>query len=334
MAAAIGDFTGDGRNDVAMSTGFYYSSRRDFRVWLFRQKPDGTLRDPVRYPTDLAYGDEAGMSAGDLDGDGETDLALATSAGVDIFWQRDGKLSSPVLLPIGTDRAGQVFIIDVIGGRRAELVVNTHHDVRIYKNVNGTFQPRKPIVLENTGVKVADVTNDGLPNLVANDGSTVYVRAQTARGPFAPAVSYTTTGAISTKGLEVADVTNDGLADVIVTFPRNSPNSAINIFPGEASGTLAAPVRYPSYEVPDVVASVDLGGDGRSDIVTLHGGWLEAGVYLQAEDATLTAEQLVPIPDASHYNLQGLALGDVNDDGKADIVFADRANGLVVLRQA
>ena len=44
MAVAVGDFTGDGRNDVAMSTGFYFSPRRTTdRVWLFRQKPDGAL---------------------------------------------------------------------------------------------------------------------------------------------------------------------------------------------------------------------------------------------------------------------------------------------------
>jgi hypothetical protein len=67
-------------------------------------------------------------------------------------------------------------------------------------------------------------------------------------------------------------------------------------------------------------------------VVTLHGGWNQAGVYRQLPDGTLAAEELSAIPYASHYSPHGLALGDVNGDGSPDAVLADYNHGLVVLR--
>ena len=59
-------------------------------------------------------------------------------------------------------------------------------------------------------------------------------------------------------------------------------------------------------------------------------GWLQAGVYLQG-DSGLEPEQLYPIPYASHYATQGLALGDFSSDGCTDVAIADYNYGLVIL---
>src|SRR6187551_2408785 len=50
-AVAVGDVTGDGRADVVMTTGFYFDSANDYRVWVFAQTAAGTLATPVSYPT-------------------------------------------------------------------------------------------------------------------------------------------------------------------------------------------------------------------------------------------------------------------------------------------
>jgi hypothetical protein len=71
--------------------------------------------------------------------------------------------------------------------------------------------------------------------------------------------------------------------------------------------------------------------DGRSDVVTLHGGWNRAGVYAQHVVGGFNTEDLYPIPYASHYESHGLALGDVSGDGRSDVVLADYNHGLVVL---
>jgi hypothetical protein len=126
-------------------------------------------------------------------------------------------------------------------------------------------------------------------------------------------------------------VTSDGRDDVTMSICGNQPNALLNVFP-QAGGRLGDPVVYSSYDTPDAVAVADMNGDGLGDVVTLHGGWNRAGVYLQ-EAGALGAENLFPIPYATWYDPKGLDIGDINSDGKPDIVVADSNSGLVVLRQ-
>jgi hypothetical protein len=55
-AVAIGDVSGDGRNDVVMTTSYYFGPGADYRLWVFVQAPDGTLTPPVSYATAGTYG--------------------------------------------------------------------------------------------------------------------------------------------------------------------------------------------------------------------------------------------------------------------------------------
>jgi hypothetical protein len=131
----------------------------------------------------------------------------------------------------------------------------------------------------------------------------------------------------------VGDVTGDGRADAILTIPGNQPGALINLWHQLPDGTLSDPYVYDSYDIPEPVAVTDVNLDGRNDVVTLHGGWDEAGVYYQRSNGDLFPESLYPIPYASHYNMRGVAVGDINGDGLPDIALADYNNGLVVLRQ-
>jgi len=68
---AVGDLTGDGRNDIAASIP---ENRPYGRMLILPQKPDGRLGAPVLYPTyDLA----AAVEAADLSGDGVDELVVA-----------------------------------------------------------------------------------------------------------------------------------------------------------------------------------------------------------------------------------------------------------------
>jgi hypothetical protein len=332
-SSAVGDFTGDGLLDVAVSTNSSQFHNHDFQLWLFRQKGDGTLRDPVTYATGLDNDDSVGgLAAGDLDGDGRTDLALATSDGAELFMQRDGTFAPPVLLP--SPGADQVLIEDIMGGHRPEIVLSSHLVVDIFRNEHGAFVEWGWKRMWSWELEVGDLTNDGRPDLVSTNNRGVDVRPQTPQGRFGPAVTYVTARDRVPMGLEVADITGDGLGDAIVNFLVVPPGYGLNVFRGRPNGALAKPVKVPSYDSPQAIDSVDLDGDGRSDVVTLHDYTPQAGVYLQRSDGTLGPEQLVPTPSStSYYHLQALSFGDVNGDGTTDVVFADRETGLVVLPQ-
>ena len=151
-------------------------------------------------------------------------------------------------------------------------------------------------------------------------------------GGFGPAAEYRVSANQNTNGIGVGDVNGDGRNDVVASYGGNSPAAYIGVFLQTAGGTLAGSPSSTSYDIPEPVEVADVDLDGRADVVTLHGGWNEAGVYRQLANGTLAPEMLYPIPYASHYDPHGLAVGDINSDGYPDIVLADYNHGLVVLR--
>ena len=91
-------------------------------------------------------------------------------------------------------------------------------------------------------------------------------------------------------------------------------------------------MQYTSYDIPEPVEVADVDGDGRADVITLHSGWLKAGVYRNQVGGILGQEELYSLPDMSSFDPHGLAVGDVTGDGWPDIAIADPNNGLVLLR--
>ena len=133
-------------------------------------------------------------------------------------------------------------------------------------------------------LEVGDVVRDGLDDIVVMSGQAydipnVSVLAQLAGGGFGPAAEYRVAGQVNTQGIGVGDVTGDGRSDVIASYGGNTPNARLAVFAQTGDGLLATPVAYDSYDIPTPVEVADLDRDGRADVVTLHSGWLRAGVY-------------------------------------------------------
>ena len=338
-SVAIADVTGDGRKDVLLTTASYFDPDNDFKLFVFRQQADGWLASPTKVSTDGQYADQMGVAADDLNGDGKADVAVATGSGVDLYYQSSGALTGPTL--ISATGARHLEIADMDGDGKRDMVVATSESVLLLHNTGSSFTQS---TISSTGqweVEVADVSGDGRPDVVGCDGSNecsgavLNVFVQQAGGGFTWATYTATTDYWpNVCGIGVGDVTGDGKRDVLATVCGNTPGSLINVFRQNASGTLDAPVVYASFDIPEPVEVADVDGDGRQDAVTLHGGWEAAGVYLQQGAGTLGAESLYDIPYASHYEPKGLALGDINSDGRTDIAMADYNYGLVVLRQA
>src|SRR5205085_5107298 len=90
QALVTGDFNGDGRPDVAMSTTAHHDPDNDYRIFVFLQGANGSFAKSIRYDTDGLNSDVMSLGAGDLDGDGRTDLVLRMRRGIDVFLQRNG----------------------------------------------------------------------------------------------------------------------------------------------------------------------------------------------------------------------------------------------------
>jgi hypothetical protein len=184
-------------------------------------------------------------------------------------------------------------------------------------------------------VVVADVNNDGLPDLVSvntstSTSNTVGVLLGTGAGTFG-AVTYYSTGTNSgPQGVTVADVNNDGLPD-LVTANNSSNTLGVLLGKSAASGGGFQPVQqyatepqtqYPSR--PYSAAVADVNGDGLPDLVAANFGTNTLGVLLGKSAASGGGFEPVQIyPTSSGGSLpRDVKVADVNGDGLPDLITA------------
>jgi hypothetical protein len=162
--------------------------------------------------------------------------------------------------------------------------------------------------------------------------------AQLVREPqvslkFAKLESYTL-GAVGARSVAVADLNGDGHPDLVVANPCEFNNQCdlggVTVLLGNGDGSFQAPVTYSSggYD-PFSVAIGDVNGDGHPDLVVAN--WCqdqqcdgdyqgEVGVLLGNGDGTFQP----PVSFSSGGMLAtGIAVGDVNGDGFADLVVSN-----------
>ena len=122
-----------------------------------------------------------------------------------------------------------------------------------------------------------------------------------------------------------------GAADIVAAQNANVPVAQLIVFFNVAL-TFPTAELVPSYDSPQPVQIGDVNLDGFPDVVVAHGGWLRACVYTRRRGGGLDPEVLFEIP-YDDFGPQGLAIGDLNGDGRPDLVFAG-PNGLPILYNA
>jgi hypothetical protein len=336
---AIGDVTGDGRADVVLITSYRFDPVNDYSVFLFPQQADGTLGAPLKFSYLVPAG-LPGIVLADLDEDGILDVVVGHDTGITVLLA-DGYGSlkpgvvthdadATLLESMDVDRDGHVDIIS-LGQSRGGTI--------FFGDGRGGFSRTLPLATNARGfndLELADLNGDGFADLAVLDGErsptvNLSVHRNDGVGGFvSPPDTYSVNPSLWRAGMGAGDVSGDRMKDVVVSRPMNRP-TWLWIMVQDRYGNLRGPSTIPSYDIPEPVAGADLDGDGREDLVVLHGGWNRVGVYLQKPEGGLGSELLFNIPYASHYSPQGLAIGDITSDGCPDVAIADYGSGLVVL---
>ena len=335
VAAAISDVTGDGRNDVIMTTapGAYGGIEA---VWVYRQRNDGFLTLdtvlPLARRSDPSVSANPVVTAGDFDGDGRNEIIASSPQGLSVYWQREGGLAGPYRT--GVDGWSPVAV-NLDSSARDEILVRDN-DTAYTVRWTPDGWVRNVAVQAPPGLdqEVLDVTGDGLADLVTLTDTAVQVNAGLGNRTFATPAQVTSLAPFEwfgPWGIGAGDVTGDGRNDVVVS--DWAEQARIRVLAQRSDGTLAAPVDYRTYANPETIEVGDVNNDGRGDVVVIHGGYMALGVHLQKSDGTLAAEELTSAPYATHYSRRGLAVGDFTNDGYDDVAVGDYNYGTVVFRR-
>jgi len=213
--------------------------------------------------------------------------------------------------------------------RRKEFRLNRLETLEPRRLLNAiTFGSRQPYPIGNnpSAVVVADVSNDGVPDiLVANaNGNSVSVLLGNGDGTFKATETYSV-GAFP-YALAVADLNGDGKADIVVADDQGGNlGGGVSILINNGKGRFKPASNISGLSFPDSVAVGDVTGDGIPDIVVGQnsgpGGTIQ--VIPGNGDGTFRTAEALHVP----ADVAAIAVADLNHDGIPDILTANRLSG-------
>ena len=303
------DFDGDGDVDLAVSTDFYYSRAEEATLTIFFNDGEGNFIERGRYPL---KGNSTAILSGDLDGDGDSDIAVAQEEHMDLFFN-DGEGSFPARGAIAPRMFTQLYYflsgadfdgdgdldlaygeqtIGALGGYHSGFFVQFNQGQAIFADPVGYWNENvhSPVIMAE------DFNGDGHTDICAlvrswipgpydpNPPEKIFVFLNHGDGVFGELIEILSGGSRNVSGLTTkadikllfgttGDIDLDGSVDVVVTSGDYSSSGPIYPFLNRGDGTFVMCSGIPAGDHTWIPALADLDNDGDPDLMTIDMDW-------------------------------------------------------------
>ena len=289
---------------------------------------DGTFDPPV--PTGVG---SQSFAAADFDGDGNLDIAGTEGSLIEVaLGDGHGNFGTPLLTPAWSP---DVAFGDVDGDGLPDAIGTRSIGGPVYDSLvyypgrgDGTFSPSVTMATLSTPdglreVHVADLNEDGHPDVVALMGFSIVAQLGHGDGTFEPPVRSDAPPAPI--HLALADFDGDGRLDLAVavsdTLEGTTFGGNLEVLLGSGDGSFTPFLSYATgFGLYEITAGT-LGSPSRAGVV-LGGASIESGgpdtsvwVYFGNGNGTLVGEPQYEFATG----VRALAVGDFNEDGRPDI---------------
>ena len=337
----VADFNGDGKLDLAALAPYCGSSNSYSCVSIFLGNGDGTFQPSVLYsttdPNHPSNINVYGMAVGDLTGDGKPDIAVTQSNGMVVLLNNgNGTFGTATYYDNGLNNQSEIGIAigDVNGDKKNDIVTTTYRygNLVLYLNQGGGKFALKGSVAQAPPagsswlVNMADINGDKKLDLVVTDSvGEIWTFYGKGNGTFTAGPVYPTQyWENAPDNVVLADFNGDGVLDIFKPLEGETWDGQVIL--GRSDGTFQTNAAYGwndnGYGYNLVTA--DFNGDGFPDLAysgARSANLSQAGfeVMLGSSHGVLGAPTFVSVINCG-WPTNWIATGDVNGDGKADIV--------------
>ena len=336
-ALEIGDFNGDGRNDLAQAVLYVDNVATNTELRIYLQSSNGTLAAPIK--VHFTVDARIGLAVADLDGDRRQEIVFAQGDGISIVDLDPITVGRPrtaprvrhfpVLAP--AEDAINVVTADINRDGKLDIVAQSWDSGATVFFGDGKGNVARRGYIETLGqgqndLEARDINGDEFDDIIVRGGQGVTgsIHYNNGQDSMAPAVPFNPTGMYfaSLGGLASGDFNLDGRFDVVAQHDATS----IGLWTQGYDGVLRDPVYLPSDLDARAMVGTDIDADGDDDVVIGTIGDIvdgrfsgTIGVYLQDDYGNLGEEQVFALPETP-WSTEGVAVGDLTGDGCPDVV--------------
>jgi len=310
-SVAVGDFNGDGKDDVALSA--LLGNDTTLQVFLGGPLNKLSRMAPIRVATRSLRQ----LAAGDLTGDGRAELLALDVDARNLLTYRSnasGGFDAPVITALGA-APGVMALGDFSGDGRTDVAVTVAGRILIFQSTGtGTFTGPLTINANAVWLAAGDFNGDKRMDLAYTTSGNAAVILNQGNNVFAAPVPLDSQ-TYSISALRAADLNRDGKLDLVIG--GLGTGQGFGVFLGDGAGAFRAlPPQDGNYYATLDIVIADLDNDGIPDMLTTHCCDVVSTYHRFGRgDGTFTAPHL----HSTGSNTDRIFLTDLNGDGKPEI---------------